>query len=107
MKITAACISVAVLSLALSTTAEANDGEALMKKFGCVACHSVDKKGVGPAMKDIAAKYASDKTATDKLAAKVLAGGSGVWGAMPMPAHKGRVSDAEAKAMVQWVLSRK
>ncbi len=72
---------------------------------GCMACHSVDKKVVGPAFKDVAKKYAGDKTAEAKLADKVKKGGSGVWGPIPMPANN--VSDAEAKELVHWVLSLK
>lgn len=78
----------------------------LAQKYACVACHSVDKKIVGPAYKDVAKKYAGDKTAEAKLIAKVKAGGSGVWGAIPMPPHP-QVSDADLKTLVKWVLSQK
>ena len=78
----------------------------LAQKYACVACHSVDKKIVGPAYKDVAAKYAGDKSAEAKLVAKVKAGGSGVWGPIPMPAHP-QVSDADLKTLVKWVLSQK
>ena len=71
-----------------------------------MACHSVDKKLVGPAYKDVAAKYKGDKAAVDKLAAKVVKGGSGAWGTIPMPANP-QVSEAEAKTLVAWVLSQK
>ncbi len=98
----------ALLILAASTVVAlpALADEALAKSKNCMACHAVDKKLVGPAYKDIAAKYASDKTAADKLAAKIQKGGSGVWGAIPMPANP-QVNDAEAKKLVAWVLSRK
>lgn len=98
----------ALLILAASTVValSALADEALAKSKNCMACHAVDKKLVGPAYKDIAAKYASDKTAADKLAAKIQKGGSGVWGAIPMPANP-QVNDAEAKKLVAWVLSRK
>ncbi len=98
----------ALLILAASTVVAlpALADEALAKSKNCMACHAVDKKLVGPAYKDIAAKYAGDKTAADKLATKVQKGGSGVWGAIPMPANP-QVSDAEAKKLVAWVLSRK
>jgi len=69
-----------------------------------MTCHSVDKKLVGPAYKDIAAKYKGDKTAADKLAAKIQKGGSGVWGPVPMPANP-QVNEAEAKKLAGWVLS--
>ena len=78
----------------------------LAQKYACVACHSVDKKIVGPAYKDVAKKYAGDKSAEAKLVAKVKAGGSGVWGPIPMPAHP-QVSDADLKTLVKWVLSLK
>jgi cytochrome c len=75
-----------------------------MKKSGCVACHSIDKKVVGPAYKDVAAKYKGDKTAEAKLVAKVKAGGSGVWGNVPMPPNA-QVKDEDIKTLVQWILS--
>ncbi|MDE2092358.1 MAG: c-type cytochrome [Burkholderiales bacterium] len=78
----------------------------LAQKKNCLACHAVDKKVLGPAYKDVAAKYAGQKDAVDKLAAKVMKGGSGVWGNIPMPANP-QVSEAEAKQLVQWILSLK
>jgi len=78
----------------------------LAKARNCLACHSVNTKIVGPAYKDVAAKYAGQKDAEDKLVAKVLKGGSGVWGAVPMPANA-QVSPAEAHTLVKWVLSQK
>lgn len=77
----------------------------LANKSGCMACHGVDKKILGPAYKDVAAKYKGNKEAEAKLIEKVKAGGSGVWGPMPMPANSPRVSDADIKTLVQWVLS--
>lgn len=98
----------ALLILAASTVVAlpALADEALAKSKNCMACHSVDKKLVGPAYKDIAAKYAGDKSAADKLAAKIQKGGSGVWGAIPMPANP-QVNDADAKKLVAWVLGLK
>jgi cytochrome c len=78
----------------------------LAQKKNCMACHSVDKKVVGPAYKDVAAKYAGQADAADKLAAKVVKGGAGVWGPVPMPANP-QVSAAEAKQLVQWILTLK
>jgi len=78
----------------------------LAQQKNCMACHSVDKKVVGPAYKEVAAKYAGQKDAVDKLTQKVLKGGSGVWGAVPMPANP-QVNEAEAKQLVQWILSTK
>ena len=79
---------------------------ALAQQKNCMACHAVDKKVLGPAYKDVAAKYAGQKDAVDKLAAKVMKGGSGVWGNIPMPANP-QVTDAEAKQLVQWILTLK
>ncbi len=100
-----------VFAIALSATAvfaaaPAFADLALATSKNCMACHAVDKKVVGPAYKDVAAKYKGDKTAADKLAAKVMKGGSGSWGAIPMPANP-QVSEAEAKKLVAWVLSQK
>ena len=72
----------------------------------CMACHAVDKKLVGPSYKDVAAKYASQKDALDKLSAKVIKGGAGVWGPVPMPANS-QVSSDEAKKLVAWILTQK
>ena len=78
----------------------------LAQQKNCMACHAIDKKLVGPSYKDVAAKYAGQKDAVDKLSAKVLKGGAGVWGAVPMPANP-QVTDAEAKQLVQWILTLK
>lgn len=77
----------------------------LAQKKNCMACHAVDKKLVGPGYKEVAAKYKGDKTAADKLTQKVLKGGVGAWGQIPMPPNP-QVSEAEAKQLVQWVLSQ-
>jgi len=79
---------------------------ALATSKNCMACHAVDKKLVGPAYKDVAAKYAGQKDAVDKLSAKILKGGSGVWGPVPMPANA-QVNEAEAKKLAAWVLTLK
>lgn len=79
--------------------------EALAKKKNCLACHAIDKKVVGPAYKDVAAKYAGQNVVA-KLSTKVMKGGSGAWGAIPMPANP-QVSQAEAETLVKWVLSLK
>ena len=90
---------------------DAATAQALATKSGCMACHGVDKKIVGPAYKDVAAKYKGDKSAEAKLIAKVKAGGKGVWakelGAeIPMPPNAA-VKDEDIKTLVQWVLSIK
>jgi cytochrome c5 len=81
-------------------------GEALMQKDGCAACHGIDKKIVGPAYVDVAAKYKGDAGALAKLAQKVKAGGAGVWGQVPMPPNP-QVPDDDIKALVSWILALK
>jgi cytochrome c len=77
----------------------------LATKKNCMACHAVDKKVVGPAYKEVAAKYAGDKAAADKLAEKILKGGVGVWGQVPMPPNP--ITADEAKTLANWVLTVK
>jgi len=89
-----------------SQAAMADAGLDLAKAKNCLACHAVATKLVGPAYKDVAAKYAGQKDAEGKLVAKVMKGGSGTWGAIPMPANP-QVNEAEAKTLVKWVLSQK
>lgn len=93
-----------VLSALASSSAMANAD--LAKAKNCMACHAVATKLVGPAYKDVAAKYAGQKDGEAKLTAKVLKGGSGAWGAVPMPANP-QVSEAEAKTLVKWILAQK
>jgi cytochrome c len=78
----------------------------LAQKKNCMACHAVGQKVIGPAFKDIAAKYAGQADAVDKLTQKVIKGGAGVWGAVPMPANP-QVNEAEARQLVQWILTLK
>jgi cytochrome c len=98
----------AALLVSGHASAAADDGamQALATKSACMACHGLDKKIVGPAYKDIAAKYKGDKGAEAKLAAKVKAGGKGVWGEIPMPPNAA-VKDEDIKSLVNWVLTRK
>lgn len=79
---------------------------ALATKKNCMACHSVDKKLVGPAYKDVALKYAGNKDAVSLLTLKIMKGGSGVWGPVPMPANP-QVSEADARQLATWVLTLK
>lgn len=90
----------------VSSAAMADAGLDLAKSKNCMACHAVANKLVGPAYKDVAAKYAGQKDAEAKLVTKVIKGGSGVWGAIPMPANT-QVSETEAHTLVKWVLSQK
>jgi cytochrome c len=94
------------LALALAVAGPALADQALATAKNCMACHAIDKKLVGPAYKDVAAKYAGQAGAVDKLAAKIQKGGSGVWGPVPMPANT-QVNEAEAKKLAAWVLSLK
>jgi cytochrome c len=94
------------LLAAATLSAPALADQALAQSKNCMACHAVDKKLVGPAFKDVAKKYAGDASAVDKLAHKVMKGGAGVWGPVPMPANP-QVNEAEAKKLVTWVLSQK
>ena len=94
------------LMIGLTAANSAMADAALATTKNCMACHAKDKKLVGPSFKDIAAKYAGRSDAVDKMAAKILKGGSGVWGPVPMPAN-GQVSPAEAKQLATWVLGQK
>jgi len=97
----------AAVSLAAPThAADATAAEALAKASGCFACHTVDKKLVGPSYREIANRYRQDKGAAARLAQKVKSGGKGVWGDIPMPPN-GHVKDADIQSIVRWVLSLK
>jgi cytochrome c len=96
----------AAVSISLAASSPAMASEELAKKHNCLACHSVDKKIVGPAYKDVAAKYRGDKNAEAMLFEKVKKGGVGTWGQIPMPPNA-TVPDADIKALVKWVLSLK
>jgi cytochrome c len=104
MKKTILTISLSLTALLGSQAALADLALATAKN--CMACHAVDKKVLGPSYKDVAAKYAGQKDAADKLAVKIMKGGSGVWGAIPMPANP-QVNEAEAKKLAAWVLTVK
>ena len=94
------------LAMTLSVAAPAMADLALATSKNCMACHAVDKKMVGPSYKDVAAKYAGQKDAVDKLATKIIKGGSGVGGPVPMPADA-RVAEADAKKLAAWVMAQK
>ena len=97
----------AITAVALFSAGAATANEDLAKKSGCMYCHKVEVKGVlGPGYKDVAKKYAGDAGAEAKLIAKVKAGGSGVWGTIPMPPN-GAISDADLKTLVKWILAMK
>ena len=93
-----------VAALAVAPAASAN--EKLAQANGCMTCHGIDKKVIGPSYKEVAAKYRNDKGAEAALVKKVKAGGKGVWGETPMPPNA-HVKDDDIKSMVQWILTLK
>ncbi|MBL8459422.1 c-type cytochrome [Zoogloea sp.] len=97
-----------VLAALLATVASGSalaDPAAAAQKAGCMACHAMDKKLVGPSFKDIAAKYKGQGDAVAKLSDKVRKGGSGVWGPIPMPPNpEAKIGDADLKDVVGWLL---
>jgi cytochrome c len=95
----------AAIGLAVAT-APAFANEEMAKKNGCTACHAIDKKLVGPAYKDVAAKYRGNKGVEATLFDKVKKGGVGVWGQVPMPPNP-QVKDEDVKALVKWILALK
>lgn len=97
--------TVATVSMLFAGQALAADAQALAQKSGCLACHGVDKAVLGPAYKDVAAKYKGDKGAEAKLVEKVKKGGAGVWGNVPMPANSPQVKDEDIKTIVKWILT--
>jgi cytochrome c len=96
-------LTLALLAVALPA---ADATEAAMREAQCFACHAVDKKVVGPAFRSVARRYRGKPGAVAKLVRKVEDGGSGVWGTAVMTPHH-QLSDAQAKAMVLWVLKRR
>ncbi len=82
---------------------DAAKAKQLAQKYNCLACHAEDKKLVGSGVQEVAKKYKGDAGAEAKLIAKVKTGGSGVWGAIPMPPNN--VPDADVKTLVEWILS--
>jgi cytochrome c551/c552 len=102
----AASSSAMVLSsLTSAVDAAPTDATPLAAKYSCQACHSIDKKLVGPAYQEVAVKYAGDAAAPAKLAQKIKNGGAGVWGTVPMPPNA--VPDADLKTLVDWILALK
>ena len=97
--------SLFVLLAAAAVAAPVLADPALAQKKNCMACHAVEKKVVGPGYKDVAKKYAGQDV-TAKLTTKVMKGGSGVWGAIPMPANP-QLSEAEAETLTKWILAMK
>ena len=98
--------AVLVAGLLAAGGAHAQDAEALLKKYGCVACHANDKKVIGPAYNEVSLKYKGQADAPAKLVAKVKAGGLGVWGQIPMPPNA-NVPEPELQAMIGYILALK
>ena len=99
--------ALAVASFGANAVIDDKKAQEIMSKSGCAACHSVDKKLVGPAYKDVAKKHKGQKNAVEALTKKVRSGGAGVYGQIPMPPNSpSQISDADLKAMVEWVLSK-
>ncbi|MBF6630213.1 MAG: c-type cytochrome [Comamonas sp.] len=98
--------SMITIALAFTAVTPAMADQALAASKNCMACHAVEKKLVGPSYKDVATKYSGQSDAVNKLAAKIVKGGSGVWGPVPMPANN-QISEADAQKLAQWVLSLK
>jgi cytochrome c len=99
-------IALATLAALAVAALPALANEELAKKHACMACHAIDKKLVGPAYKEVAAKYRGDAKAEAMLIEKVKKGGVGTWGQVPMPPNS-TVPDADVKTLVKWVLSLK
>ncbi len=106
MKLKRTLLALASVAAGFAVCAPAMADLQLATAKNCMACHAVDKKLVGPSYKDVAAKYAGQKDAAAKLEAKVMKGGSGTWGPVPMPANP-QVSADEAKKLVTWILAQK
>ena len=92
--------------LALSSAAAAQANEKLAQASGCMTCHGIDKKIIGPSYQEVAAKYRGSKTAEADLVKKVKGGGQGVWGSVPMPPNP-HVKDEDIKTLVVWILGMK
>lgn len=95
-----------VLATVFGAASNSLANEALAKKNDCLGCHAVAVKLVGPAFKDVAAKYAGQSDAVDRLVESVRNGSVGKWGELPMPAHL-KLSEGDAKKLVQWVMKAK
>ncbi len=99
-----AALGVAALAFTASSSYAATGAE-LAQKNGCMACHGVDKKILGPAYKDVAKKYKGNADAVAMMSKKIKDGSTGVWGSIPMPPNGPKVSDADIKIMAEWVLA--
>ena len=94
-----------VAALGLSAQSALADGQVTAEKGGCLMCHTVDKRKVGPAFKDVAAAYKNQADAEDYLVNKIKKGGRGKWGVLPMPPNEGKLTDDEFREVVSWIRS--
>lgn len=99
-----AALGIAALTLTASSSFAATGAE-LAQKNSCMACHSIDKKIVGPAYKDVAKKYKGNADAVAMLSKKIKDGSTGVWGPIPMPPNGPKVSDADIKVLAEWIMA--
>jgi len=106
MKAIVLSAALGALAVFAAGAARAQNVDDLLKKHNCLACHTVDKKLVGPSYQEVAKKYAGQKDAEKMLAEKVKKGGVGVWGQIPMPPNAA-VPDADIQTMVKWILTKK
>ena len=102
-----AVTAIAVAGLFAAGAVQADGGESLLKKSGCMSCHSIDKKNVGPSYNDVSAKYKGDAGAGAKLMVKVKKGGGGVWGTTVLMPPNPQVNDADLKTMIDYILALK
>ena len=99
-------VAIAALVTGFVLTTPALADVALATAKNCTSCHAVDKKVLGPSYKEVATKYAGQADAVDKLSGKIMKGGAGAWGPVPMPANA-QVNADEAKKLVTWILTLK
>ena len=99
--------ALALASMGANAVIDDKKAQEVINKSGCAACHQVDKKLVGPAYKEVAKKHKGQKNAVEVLVKKIRGGGAGVYGQIPMPPNSpSQISDADLKAIVEWVLSK-
>lgn len=99
-------LAITALTIGMTLSAPVFADAALATAKNCMACHAVEKKVVGPSYKDVAAKYAGQADAIAKLSGKIIKGGGGVWGPVPMPANA-QVSAEEATKLATWIMTQK
>lgn len=106
MKIFALIATAGILGLAAPVVQAAEDGAPLAQKGGCLACHTVDKKVLGPSYKDVAAKYKGQAGVEATIVKRIKEGSTGVWGPIPMPPNGAKLTDPEYATVVTWILAQ-